>query len=103
MASNHKKYYSISRHCEGEIKRHIIQWFYLEDLRRYQGSMKHISIQDAYESILNELSTMEDRFYHDFDARNLRRSPTKDDWKTFVLPSKFIFEIKMKLITFFII
>jgi hypothetical protein len=103
MASNRRKYYSISRRCEDEIKRHIEHWFSSEDLQRYQRSMKHISIQDAYKNILNELSTMEDRFYYDFDARNLRRSSTKDDWKKFVLSSKFIFEIKIKLITVFII
>jgi hypothetical protein len=104
MASNRQKYYSISRRCEDNIKRYIETWFRLEDFKRYNRSMIHVSTQDAYENIIHELSTFENRFYDDFDARNHRRSATKDDWKQFSIPSKSIFfQIKMKFITFFII
>jgi len=97
MASKRKKYYSISRRCENNIKRYLENWFHSEDLQRCNKSITHISNQHAYENILHELCTMEDRFYNDFDGRNLRRSTTKDDWKEFSIHSKLIFfEIKMK-------
>jgi len=63
----------------------------LEDLERPMHSITHISTQHAYEYIRDELSTIEDLFYPDFSARNLRKSPTKDDWKNFAIPSKLNF------------
>jgi hypothetical protein len=63
----------------------------LEDLERPMQSITHISTQHAYEYIRDELSTIEDLFYPDFAARNLRKSPTKDDWKNFAIPSKLNF------------
>jgi hypothetical protein len=63
----------------------------MEDFERYKKSIIHISTQDAYEHIRNELSTIADRFYKVFDARKLRKSPTKDDWKNFAIPSKLNF------------
>ena len=65
----------------------------MEDLERRMKFVAHISINDAFGQLLNELSTMEERFYEDFDARNLKRLPTKDDWKTFAIPGKkFVFK-----------
>jgi hypothetical protein len=50
---------------------------------------KHISIEDVYQRMLHELSKMEDRFYKDFDARNLGRSPTEQYWTEFAVPGKY--------------
>jgi len=91
MALNRKKHYSISGGCKKNIKRYLEKWFHMEDFERYKKSIIHISIQDAYEHIRNELFTIEDLFYTDFNARNLRKSPTKDDWKNFAIPSKLNF------------
>jgi hypothetical protein len=51
----------------------------------------HVSIQDAYQQILHELSTMDDRFYKVFDARKLKRCSTGKDWREFAVPGRFIF------------
>ncbi|CAF4537537.1 unnamed protein product, partial [Rotaria magnacalcarata] len=36
--------------------------------------------------MLRELSTMDNRFYEDWNARKLQRQPNKSDWKTFAVP-----------------
>jgi hypothetical protein len=64
-------------------------------------SSNHISTTDAYKRILQELSSIEDRFYHDFDSRRYKKQPTGYDWKTFAVPRKFDFySINMKFYTF---
>ena len=65
--------------------RYINIWFHLEDLERRMKFVAHISINDAFGQLLNELSTMEERFYDDFDGQKLKRLPTKDYMKDFAI------------------
>jgi hypothetical protein len=57
-------------------------------------SIIHVSVQDAYERMLHELSIMNAHFYDDFDVRKLRRQQTKDGWKKFDIPGKLFFSNK---------
>ncbi len=91
----------ISNHLSFWNYRCIENWFSLEDKRRFTTSINHISTVDAYNRILQELSSIEDRFYHEFDARRHKRQPREYDWKEFAVPRKFDFySINMKFYTF---
>jgi hypothetical protein len=68
----------------------IQNWFHREDLIRSRSYIAHISIQDAYTQMLHELSTMDDRFYEEFDARKLKRQPTRHEFAQFAVSGKLI-------------
>jgi hypothetical protein len=69
----------------------IRNWFRWEDLIRYRTYIAHITIQDAYTQMLHELSTMDDRFYEYFDARKLKRQPTRHESEQFAVSGKLTF------------
>lgn len=72
----------------------------MEDKYRSFNSEKHISLNEAYERILHELSTMDDRFYDYIDQQNLQRSITNEDKLTFVIPGKLIFQVEKSIVHF---
>ncbi|CAF4019642.1 unnamed protein product [Rotaria sordida] len=68
------------------LVQYIAYWLYAENSQRSIGLLTYISEEKVYKRILEELFTIDYRFYGDFDARKLTRQPNKIDWKDFAIP-----------------
>ncbi|CAF4679356.1 unnamed protein product [Rotaria socialis] len=65
----------------------IIYYFDTEDKLRSTRDFSHITKEVAYNRMLHALSTIDYRFYEDWDARKRKRQQNKNDWKTFAVPT----------------
>lgn len=79
--------YTVANRC-------IQRWLAIEDKKRMFISNRHISLEEAYERILDELSTLDRRFYAYFDQQKRQASATIDDKLSFAVSGKLIFPMK---------
>ncbi|CAF1979016.1 unnamed protein product [Rotaria magnacalcarata] len=89
--SKESNYFMVICNCKStdntSLVEFIIYYFDTEDQLRSTRDFSHITKEVAYNRMLHELSTMDNRFYEDWNARKLQRQPNKSDWKTFAVPT----------------